>query len=191
MLNSTETWRPVVGYEGDYEVSDHGRVRVVKEGRKRVRPVGSILPQFVQSTGRYKTVHLYKDNKGLTVRVHRLVALAFIPNPDNKPQVNHKDSDWSNNHVSNLEWVTASENRKHAYDAGRVSVMTVLGRQFNGSSTYRYVYWDSNRNKWTAGMKIDGKMHNVGRFNTEIEAAKAAYDYLDLIGDTTRIRNHL
>lgn len=63
--------------------------------------------------------NLSKDKKGHTMSVHRLVAQAFIPNPENKPQVNHKDgAENKNNRVNNLEWVTRSENRKHAYDLG-------------------------------------------------------------------------
>ena len=66
----------------------------------------------------YQAVELCVDNHRYTVGVHRLVALAFIPNPDNKPEVNHKDRNRSNNNVDNLEWVTASENVAHAYRNG-------------------------------------------------------------------------
>ena len=66
----------------------------------------------------YKRVHVSKNGKSKRLLVHRIVATAFIPNPDNLPEVNHKDGNKQNNNVSNLEWVTASENQKHAYKTG-------------------------------------------------------------------------
>lgn len=66
----------------------------------------------------YPAVILYKDGKGYARSIHRLMALAYIPNPDNKPEVNHKDGDKRNNYLYNLEWATTSENAKHAYDIG-------------------------------------------------------------------------
>lgn len=127
-----EEWRPVVGYEGLYEVSSRGNVRgLAREvgysggGTRRWEP--KLLRQEAFS-GKYKRVTLCKD--GLTNRqsVHRILAKAFIPNPDGKPWVNHKDGNPSNNHVSNLEWCTPSENCLHGF--------RVLGREspkgFNG-----------------------------------------------------------
>ena len=94
----------------EYEVNELGEIF----------RIGNTTPKY-QSVNRdgYKVVGLWKDNKSTAKTVHRLVALAFIPNPENKPQVNHKNKIKSDNRVENLEWTTCSENHKHAYKNGR------------------------------------------------------------------------
>lgn len=105
-----EVWRPVVGYEGLYEVSDHGRVRsYVSRWGKRKKPV--LLKGYIGK--HYKTVMLC-SNDHRAVYIHRIVAEAFIPNPENKREVNHIDGNKLNNHKENLEWVCHSENMSHA-----------------------------------------------------------------------------
>ena len=94
-----EIWKDIKGYEGLYQVSNFGRV---KSSTK-------ILANRLSKRG-YYIVTLYKNAKGVTKTVHRLVAQAFIPNPDNLPQVNHKDENKLNNRVDNLEWCTAKYN---------------------------------------------------------------------------------
>lgn len=112
-----ETWRPVAGYEGLYEVSDHGRVRSLPRmrlgrGGKPVRVNGRILkPALV----RYPMVLLCNDGQRVGHSVHRLVANAFLPPDPVRPEVNHRDGNRQNNHLSNLEWVTRSENVAHSY----------------------------------------------------------------------------
>jgi hypothetical protein len=79
-----------------------------------------LLNGHVSAAG-YPRVHIRNDGNITWVSVHRLVALAFLPNPDNLPQVNHKDGNKLNSHVDNLEWCTAQQNIRHAYDTGLVS----------------------------------------------------------------------
>ena len=105
-----EKWRDIPGYEGFYQVSDLGNIRSIRFNK--IRNMKSW-----DSHG-YRAVELCMNNNRYTVGIHRLVALTFIPNPENKPEVNHKDRNKSNNNVENLEWVTQSENVAHAYRHG-------------------------------------------------------------------------
>lgn len=112
-----EIWKPVVGFEGLYEVSNFGRVRSLK----RNTTSGKIMTNEVNHKG-YCRVTLTKNNKWKHFSVHRLVAEAFIQNPQNKSQINHIDGNKSNNSVENLEWCTASENQIHARLMGLNSI---------------------------------------------------------------------
>ena len=120
-----EEWRNIKGYEGYYQVSNFGRVRsldrkVPCKGGKCFKK-GTILSQRfnrVNKTYIKKEVALCKFGKCTTTAVHRLVGKAFIPNPENKPQINHKDFDPTNNHIDNLEWCTVKENIQHAWKLG-------------------------------------------------------------------------
>lgn len=124
-----EDWLPIKGYEGIYEVSNLGRVRGywTREGNdfnNRACHIGNkptkILKNKINSCG-YAMVTLVDKNKNRKEKaVHRLVAEAFIPNPENKPQINHIDNDRSNPTVTNLEWCTGSENLLHAQRQGRL-----------------------------------------------------------------------
>ena len=110
-------WKPVKGYEGLYEVSDEGAVKSLPKKAGRRNQPEKLSATFINRIG-YVCVNLYKDNHQKQVRVHRLVAEAFIPNPENLPCVNHIDGNKLNNHVYNLEWCTQSENAKHAFQTG-------------------------------------------------------------------------
>lgn len=104
----SEQWRQAVGYEGIYQVSDRGRVR---------KETGELAGQW-SNTGGYVWVRLSRPRRLL--RVHRLVAAAFVPNPGRKPSVNHIDNNPSNNCAWNLEWCTQRENLQHARRQGRM-----------------------------------------------------------------------
>nr|WP_024308522.1 HNH endonuclease [Pseudomonas sp. P818] len=104
--------KPVVGFEGRYEVSECGKIFSLIGARKEMR-------QSRHKSGyRYVAMWAYGANKPTYQRVHRVVAAAFIPNPEHKSDVNHKDGDKANNHADNLEWMTHSENAIHGFATG-------------------------------------------------------------------------
>jgi len=111
-----EIWKPIKDYEQYYEVSNLGNVRTISRiiyypnGKHRTIKQKQLSKQ-IYGAGYYKVDLMNKINY-----VHRLVALTFIPNPENKPTVNHIDGDKLNNNILNLEWATYSENNKHATD---------------------------------------------------------------------------
>lgn len=145
-----EEFRDIKEYEGLYQVSSLGRVKNSK---------GRILKSYKDNHG-YPMVNLCKNAKNIRVRVHRLVAEAFIPNPNNYPCVNHKDEDKSNNNVNNLEWCTYRYNNTYG---------TVLQRKLEKlKETYKNFDWS----KITS--KIDYK--EVGRKNAE-KLSKKVYQY--------------
>ena len=119
-----EVWKEIKGYEGLYQVSNLGRVKscdkIVKCGSGSKRMPSRILSQYISKLhgGTYKqcNVHLRANGEDKKFIVARLVAQAFIPNPNDLPQVNHKDEDPTNNHVDNLEWCTCAYNL--AYNNG-------------------------------------------------------------------------
>lgn len=119
-----EVWKDVEGYEGLYKVSSLGRVysvpRKFTRGNQKVAHYGKVidLDSSYEDKDGYFRIVLVKDTKTWDVYVHRLVALNFIPNPDNLPQVNHRDGNKKNNKVSNLEWCTNTENTQHSYRTG-------------------------------------------------------------------------
>lgn len=112
-----EVWKDIAGYEGVYQVSNHGRVksldRLVKHARfGLVKRKGKILKPFIDTYG-YLEVRLCKDGGGVCCSVHRLVLSAFVPNPENKETVNHINENKTDNRVENLEWATQYENMHH------------------------------------------------------------------------------
>ena len=126
-------WKEILGYEGRYEVNTLGQVKATKSGK--------VLAPQLGSNGYYK-VGLRKQVGGTKKReiLHRLVATTFIPNPHNKPQVNHIDGNKLNNNVCNLEWVTASENSQHAFDTELSKAhYKNVAKKFGKTSAYHYV----------------------------------------------------
>lgn len=122
------TWKSVVGYEGIYEVSDTGRLRrISRYGREWVR---ELKPKKTRDG--YYEFTLTKGCKPKCIRAHRIVAFAFLGTPrGDRNEINHKDGNKLNNNVENLEWVTSSENQKHAYKLGlqKVSGGAILNKK--------------------------------------------------------------
>ena len=116
--NEIEIWKLIQGYEGLYEVSNIGRVKSFqKNNSNKSKTDFTIINPFIQKKG-YFRISLSKNSCRKKYLIHRLVAQAFIPNPNNLPQVNHKNNDKSNNKIENLEWMTNLDNTKHAWKNG-------------------------------------------------------------------------
>lgn len=175
-----EEWRPVVGYEGSYEVSNYGEVRGVDRWVPSIHgerfKKGVIKNKKTDKDG-YFRVYLSKSSKKKQFMVHRLVAEAFIKNPDNRPVVNHIDGNKQNNAITNLEWCTRSENDLHAFRLGlriptcggtskavykldiktmsiigKYSSLTEAGRQ-NGLTTQSISYVVNGKHRQAGGFK--------------------------------------
>jgi hypothetical protein len=111
MNTQTEQWKAVAECNGEYHISNFGRLKSLKFNKER------ILKQVLSPYG-YPSVNLSFKGKMIMKPIHRLVCLAFVENPYNKPQVNHKDGNKLNNNFDNLEWMTSKENNQHAWDNG-------------------------------------------------------------------------
>ncbi len=120
--NYIEGWADVIGYEGQYRISTFGRVmsmgRTVRFGDTgQTRELPEIEMVQMQHYKGHLYVYLSKNNIRQKFFIHRLVAVAFIPNPENKPLVDHKDEEKTNNKIWNLQWMTVQENTQKHYDA--------------------------------------------------------------------------
>lgn len=122
-MKREEKWKDIVGYEGAYKISNSGEVLSVKKNK--------ILKPFKTKSG-YLIIGLIKQQKRKNYKAHRLVAMHFLLNPENKPQVNHINGNKVDNRSENLEWCTSSENIRHSWEMGmreksrEVSRVTVL-----------------------------------------------------------------
>ena len=173
------TWKDIIGYEDLYKISTTGSVIGKKYNRE--------LKSFINKDG-YRRITLCKEGKTKNFFLHRLVAQHFIDNESNKPQVNHIDGDKLNNTVINLEWVTCSENHKHAFSIGlKVPDYSRIGDNRGKTSDFMYVtYHKSNKEeKYQATLSVNGKTRSrsfsVRKYGEKAEllAAKAANDLID------------
>lgn len=150
-----EQWKEIKGYE-DYQISTLGKVKTTKGKEEK------IMKQRICLKG-YPFVGLRRIEKGKSksrcFRIHRLLAEAFIPNPNNLKEVDHIDRDRKNYNINNLRWCSHSQNNQNK------------NRQSNNKSGIIGVSWDKTNNKWTARIKTEGKYKFLGYF-TDIEDAK-------------------
>lgn len=161
-----EIWKDVKEYEGLYQISNLGNVKsldryIINKNRDKQYFPGKYLSQGIGDN--YLKVTLSKNNKQRTFRIHILVARAFIPNPENKPEVNHIDGNKKNNKVNNLEWNTRSENELHAYKNG-------LAKPSNKQKQAVAKYAKENYSKKVVQYSLNGEfikewnsMHDVWR----------------------------
>lgn len=147
-----EIWKDVVGYEGLYQVSNLGRVRSLP----RYSTSGKILKYQLDRYGYYR-VCLSKHNKNTLKQIHRLVAQAFIPNPNNLSFVNHKDEDSTNNKVTNLEWCTHEYNCNYGTRNKRISITQSV-------DICQYTLDDKFIKKWH-GINYVSKIYNINHAN--------------------------
>lgn len=169
-LLPNEVFKPIQDYENLYWVSNMGRV---SNGRK-------ILKTFIQNGG-YVALKLTKESKAKHFTIHRLVARTFIPNINNKTEVNHLNGIKTDNTVSNLEWVTSSENKRHAIDTDlKPYNYPTKGIKKGKSSKYRNVSYDKSRDKWIGSIRDNKINYGQKRFNTEEEAALHVNYIIDL-----------
>ena len=139
---------PIKNYEENYLINKNGDIKSIKY---------NIIMKCRTDTD-YLRIALRKDGIQNKYLLHRLLAIQFIPNPNDYPLVDHKDLNPLNNDLSNLRWITHSGN--------------IRNRTFiNTSSKYRGVCWDKRNKKWNAAIRIDGKPKHLGSFSNEEEAS--------------------
>lgn len=149
-------WKWIDEYENMYRIYIDGRVESVK--RYRV-PNNRFLKTHINKYG-YKQVQLRKDNETKNFVIHRLIAIAFIPNPNSEKFncVDHENKDKLDNSIKNLRWISKSGNNRNKKSIGK--------------SKYLGVHFHKQRGKWVAQIKIDGKQKHIGIFEDEDEAGK-------------------
>ena len=146
-----EIWRPIVGYEGLYEVSSYGRVRSLDryvKGKSYRLHKGKVLSPGKNSRG-YLSIVLSYNGKHKVITVHRLVAEAFLPNPDNLPEINHKDEDKTNNRVDNLEFCDHKYNVNYGTRKDRARDTAIKNGYWTGLSRKESMkkYYQENKDK--------------------------------------------
>lgn len=151
-----EIWKDIIGFEGLYKISNLGRVKNYKE---------KLLKYCIDTRGYYKLT-LCKDKKRYDKTVHRLIAENFIDNPENKPCVNHINSNRLDNRIHNLEWVTYSENNKHAHKFGNAKAVNKKKIQCSNGQIFESSYEASewlNKHIYKGSKLITSMAKNIRR----------------------------
>ena len=154
-----EIWKDIEGYEGLYQVSNEGRVksveRVVMRCNGRPKTISErVLKPWLDKKGKgYFNIDLWKDNICKKFKLHRLIAKAFIPNPDNKEEIDHIDTDTRNNKIENLRWVTRTENLNNPitlenYSKNRKGKF--LNNEWKSKKVYQYTLDDEFVKEWAS-----------------------------------------
>lgn len=180
MLNSRqETFRPIQGFEGLYEISNLGRLRNARK----------IMKTFLNNSG-YSCAKLVKEGLRTNVLIHRLVAQHFLIPAAGATEVNHINQEKLDNSVDNLEWVTSAENKAHSLNNGWTAYnKPSTGKKLGKSSQFHNVLWDKDREKWIGVVRHQSKNYYAKRFDTELAAAHHVNWILDQLGLTDRPRN--
>jgi hypothetical protein len=168
MENNAEIWKDIRGFEGLYQISNYGNVKSCKRyvnSKIGKRVVNEKLLSLCNDKDCYLMAILCKDGNRKTVKIHRLVADAFVDKPDFKNIVNHIDSIKSNNVFSNLEWVSSLENNCHSR------------LQMKSSSKYVGVYFYKRDNLFRVSARINGNKVDLGNFKNEEDAYKARLQF--------------
>jgi|688.fasta_scaffold502346_1 hypothetical protein len=146
-----EEYRQIEGYD-NYSVSNLGNVRNDKTGR--------ILQGCLHKLG-YLHINLYKEGKKKMYKIHRLVSIAFLPNPNNLPEVDHINRLPYDNRLENLRWISIGNNERNKK------------KREGLTSKYIGIHWHKQHNKWGASLSLNGKRIHLGYFKTEEEAYEA------------------
>lgn len=166
-----EIWKEIIGYDHRYFISNFGRIKSLS----RVKP---LISYGSYDVGGYLRTSLVKDGKSIGKKIHRLVAEYFIDNYSDDLTINHMDFNKSNNHISNLEVITASENVMH---------FVINKRKPKTSSRHLGVTYHLQIKKWTARVNVNGKRYSVGTYNTEWEAVQAREKFLSGVNTNLKI----
>lgn len=184
-----EIWKDILEFEGNYQVSNLGRIRNLERKVKRRDNTFRLIKERIRkpqiNKRGYIIATLCTSELTKTFSVHQLVAQAFLPNFIKGMEINHIDGNPGNNSINNLEISNPSHNQLHAIRIGLKSPQ--------GISKYHHVSYINNpraKSRWAVCIRYNGKSsYGWKTFMTEIEAAKYADELLDSINDTERLRN--
>lgn len=168
---NNEVWKDIKDYEGHYQVSDKGRVKSIKFRKE-------IIMKPERNKSGYLAIGLRKNGEHKLFKVHRLVAIAFIPNPDNLPQVNHKDENKENNSVENLEWCDSKYNINFGIHNQRISEKLTNGKR--SKPVLQFTKDGEFIQEWKSGHDVE---RNLGYNQRNISSCclgkiKSAYGYV-------------